>query len=132
MKYKVYEVEELVTRTGKPYKKCVLKGEGQENSEPRVAVWNDFPDYEKIVAGAEINAYIEKVDSGTPIPAHPNKNYINRTLRTEDQAPKSVGANDSALEERVKKLEAKIFGEAGAGAGSDYPPEEINADDIPF
>lgn len=132
MKYKVYEMEEAVTRNGKPFKKCVLKGEGQQNTEPRVMVWSDFPDFEKVREGAVVEGHIEKKDSGVPIPAHPNRNYVNRTLRTGDAAPRDNGD----LASRVAKLERIVLGD-------EYPPskpkeqkpvesDEINADDIPF
>ena len=73
MQYKVYECEEQVTKTGKKLKKLVLKVEGQENTEPRVTLWEDHPEYAQAAAGGTINGVLEKKDSGVPIPAHPGK-----------------------------------------------------------
>lgn len=115
MLYKIYEVEEAVTKAGKPMKRCVLKGENQENTEPRVAVWDNFPDFDKIVAGGTVRGIIDKKDSGIPIPAHPEKNYVNRTLLPEG----TQFAGD--LESRVKKLEDKVFGVKEAVI--EYPQE---------
>tara|TARA_Y100000310_G_scaffold340486_1_gene436427 strand:+ start:544 stop:882 length:339 start_codon:yes stop_codon:yes gene_type:complete len=106
MQYKVYECEEQVTKTGKKLKKLVLKVEGQENTEPRVTLWEDHPEYAQAAAGGTINGVLEKKDSGVPIPAHPGKNYVNRTLLPEGtQTLQSSGD----LEARVKKLEDKVF-----------------------
>lgn len=127
MLYKIYEVEEVVTKTGKPMKRCVLKGEGQENSEPRVAVWDNFPDFDKIVVGGTVNGIIDKKDSGIPIPTHPEKNYVNRTLLPEGT---QVAQAPTDLEGRLKKLEDKVFGVKEAVI--EYPAEDINPNDQPF
>lgn len=129
MKYKISEVQELVTKTGKPFFKCTLTEIGGQypKTEPRVTVWEDSPLFSSIKNDAEIDGYIKKEDSGTPIPAHPNKNYINRTLLPSDSAPAGSSSKSSGCNcnERLAKLEKKVFGSASSS-------DEINAEDIPF
>lgn len=106
MKWKVIEVEDLVTKTGKPMKKCTLLGDGHERTEPRVAIWENFPEFDKVLKDATINGDLKKEDSGTPIPAHPEKNYVNRTLVAEG----SINSTTGNIEARVAKLEESVFG----------------------
>lgn len=134
MKYKIYECETLMGKnSGKEFKKLVLKAEGQENTEPRVTLWDNHPQYAEAKSGGTINGTLEKKDSGTPIPAHPEKNYINRTLLaggTEKTSPAPAPASDHDLVARVIKLEAKVFGETNSD-GSPTPNFEPE-DDIPY
>ena len=124
MKYKVIEVSPLtVTTTGKELKKLILKGEGQNHLEERVTMWSDSPFWNTTV-GAEINATVDKKDSGTPIPEHPGKNYVNRTLVAEKNENGTEKPN-STLESRVLKIENWIK-KQGTNDGS----PEITADDI--
>lgn len=127
MEYKIYEMEELSKKDGGKYKKLLLKAEGQENTEPRVTLWDNHPEYAQAVAGGTINGTLEKKDSGTPIPAHPGKNYINRTLLPEGT---QVAQAPTDLEGRLKKLEDKVFGVKEAVI--EYPTEDINPNDIPL
>ena len=127
MQYKIYECDTVVSKNGKEFKKLVLKAEGQENTEPRVTLWSDHPQYAEAKSGGTINGTLEKKDSGTPIPAHPGKNYVNRTLLAE-----GTGTAPSNLEGRVKKLEDKVFGAKQEETIIEYPVEDINPDDVPF
>jgi len=103
MKYRVKSVEVQPTSTGKNPKKATLVDESGKE-EPRVTLWEDDPSYTLAVEGATIEGNVVKKDSGTPIPAHPERNFVNRTFKSGD-APKT----DSGLEARVRKLEKKVF-----------------------
>lgn len=122
--YKVYEVEEKATSTGKKLKKMVLQREGAQYPTKGVTIWEDHPDFEKAVAGASFNWDLMEKDSGTPNPKAPGKNYIDRTV---SKFPPKEGGD---LEARVKKLEDKVFGVATPA--TEAPAEEVAPDDIPF
>jgi len=135
MQYKVIEVSEItVTPNGKELKKLTLKGEGQSHLEERVTIWSDHPLFNTLAVGQEISATIDKKDSGTPIPAHPEKNYVNRTLVAEknENGTEKVGGN---LEARVTKIENWIKCQGNAPSIDDGSPEiteDSNAEDVPF
>lgn len=137
MIYKIRECEELVTPNGKKYKKMVLKSDDQQNEEPRVTVWSDHPEYEASRVGGTINGTIQKKDSGTPIPSHPEKNYVNRTLlpETDEQFDAKVDETTNILS-RLAELEAwamsKGFIPKKLQEKEEVKEEEINPDDIPF
>jgi len=137
MKFTIIECADKVTKTGKPMKQMTLLEEGKENVEPRVAMWDNHPEFESAVKGGTINGTLEKKDSGTPIPEHPGKNYVNRTLLPE-MNPNGILAptpsND--LKEKVdilwKEREAKI-GKDFKEDVVEYPDgSEIPEGDSPF
>ena len=128
MKYSVIEVSELtVTPNGKELKKLILKGKDQSHLEERVTMWSDSP-FWNCKVGDELQATVDKKDSGTPIPEHPGKNYINRNLvpETNENGTEKTG---SELEARVVKIENWIKNQMASKVASG---EEINPDDIPF
>jgi len=107
MKYRIIEVSQItVTTTGKELKKLILKGEGQNHLEERVTMWSGSPHW-NIKVGDEIQATVYKKDSGTPIPQHPGKNYVNRTLVVEKNENGTEKVS-SDLEARVAKIEEWI------------------------
>ena len=130
MKYKVIEVSELtVTPKGKELKKLTLKGENESHLEERVTMWSDSDNWNCKV-GDEIQATIDKKDSGTPIPAHPEKNYVNRTLMPEMNDNGTIAVS-GGLEARVKSLED--WRDATSRQDGDaIAKEDINPDNIPF
>jgi len=137
MLYKIYECEEKVTPNGKKLKKLVLKADGQENTEPRVTLWSNHPQYEEAQAGGTINGLLEKKDSGTPIPGR-SGNYINRTLLAEGSVGEPISTttelmpvNVNDLQDRVKKLEDKVFPPQTVIAPAntiEYPENEYGGD----
>ena len=144
MQYKIRECEELVTPNGKKYKKMVLKSDDQQNEEPRVTLWSDHPEYEKATVGGTINGTMQKKDSGKPIPSHPEKNYVNRTLLPETNDNGTVKTNTN-IELRLAELEAWARSKGflpkkdetetnsdGSAVPNFDKKEEINPDDIPF
>jgi len=78
-KYKVYEVEERSTPTGKELKKCVLQGEGLKYPDKNVTVWEDFPNYRGVVVGATIEGEMQKTPSKSINPRS-GQPYVNKTL----------------------------------------------------
>jgi len=81
MLYEIYKVEEVPFANGtKVRKQMVLQGDGQQNTEERVTLWSNHPDYVGAVVGAKFDWVMKKEDSGNPIPAHPEKNYVNRSI----------------------------------------------------
>ena len=102
-KFKVVDFEEQTTTGGKELKKLTLLPEGQQNTEPRVTMWSTHPDFNSVVAGGEVSGVLEKKDSGTPIPAHPGKNYVNRTLLPEGSVS-SPTPSSSTLEAKVDRI----------------------------
>jgi hypothetical protein len=134
MKYTVIEAETLVSKKGNQYKKLTVKAEDADHLEPRTTMFNSHPDFDKAIVGAVINGDLVKEDSGTPIPAHPEKNYINRTMQPEGSAPAQPKGGCSC-EARLAKLEAKVFGTTQAPDVRDtdkYPENDIKPEDIPF
>lgn len=138
-KYRIIEVSEItVTPKGKELKKLILKGEGQNHLEERVTMWSDSPHWNCKV-GDEITATVDKKDSGTPIPAHPGKNYVNRTLVTEKNE-NGTEKPSSNLEARVAIIEnwIKCQGKAPSIDIGEKKPfnvdgsPEITVEDIPF
>ena len=108
--YKIREASVIMSKDGSEAmgKKMVLKADEQQNEEPRVTVWySDFPEAKELGMGDTISGVMEKKDSGTPIPAHPEKNFINRTLLAESDETFDKKADLMGLEDRVKKLEDK-------------------------
>ena len=126
MQYKIRESEEFKSKAGEVIgKKMVLKSDEQQNEEPRVTVWLDHPEYATAVVGGTISGVMEKKDSGIKIPNYAG-NYINRTLLAEGSAVATTApAGACKCEDRLAKLETKVFGEA-------KPAGDIDAEDIPF
>ena len=116
-KFKVIDVEEQTTTGGKELKKLTLLPEGQQNTEPRVTMWSDHPDFNSVVAGGEVSGVLEKKDSGIPIPEHPGKNYINRTLLPEGSVSSPTLLN-SKMEANIDEILAIL--------------QKIKKDDTPF
>jgi len=88
----------------KERKELVLKAEEAQNEEPRVTLWDNHPQYEEAKVGFEISGTLEKKDSGTPIPAHPEKNFVNRTL-LEEQNENGIMKPDIDFVELRRKIE---------------------------
>ncbi len=105
MQYKIYELDTVMSKNGKEFKKMVLKAEDATHTEERVTMWDNHPEYTTAKAGGTINGDLEKKDSGTPIPAHPEKNYVNRTLLPETNDNGTVKTNTN-MELRLAELEA--------------------------
>lgn len=128
MKYKVYEVEEKTTATGKELKKVVLQGEGSQYPDRNVTVWKDHPQYDEFIAGAEVQGSIWKQEQeGTKNP-HNGKPYVNKTwskLPEEKQTTIQDVIRMDLLESRIKKLEEKVF------PAKKKEKKEL-ADEIPF
>ena len=143
MKYKVREVELLAKKDGGEYKKLVLKADDSPNEEPRVTLWDNHPEYENAIVGAYISGFLEKKQSDTPIPAHPGKFYINRTLLAEGT---EVGASEQgmppiivALTTRLADLETWAVSQgyelktlSEPVSGDTKEGESVSPDDIPF
>jgi hypothetical protein len=72
MKYFINTLEKKTSTTGKSYIKAELRDE-QNNITPGVSIWQDFPSFENITFGAEINADI--VTKGNFKNAYPVKTY---------------------------------------------------------
>ena len=141
-KYKIREIamilgKEGTDKAGQPLgKKMVLKEDDAQNEEPRVTVWNDHPECEAAQVGDYITGYLDKKDSGTPIPGRTG-NYVNRTLYATEKNPNGTDKPDtdavSIINGRLQKLEAKVFGQAQPVPTVEYPEEDgIKAEDIPF
>jgi len=131
MLYKIYECEILAKRDGGQYKKLVLQAPDAQHPEKRVTLWDNHPQYEQAKAGGEISGFLEKKDSGTPIPDHAGKNYVNRTLLAEGSEPEKPS---TPLESRIVALEiwatSKGFGAKTKEVQIDYP--EAEGEEIPF
>ena len=134
MLYKVIESKLKSTTGGKSLKELTLKGEGQDHLEPRTTIWEDHPDFAKAEVGADIKGTLEKKDSGTPIPAHPEKNYINRTLlaeMNENGTEKNNNPDEMLLvHERLARIEKVVFKKKEDTI--EYPEEDTKPEDIPF
>lgn len=116
-KYKVYEIEERVTATGKELKKLVLQGEGKQYPDKGVTMWSDHPLFTTIAAGQTIEAEIQVTDSKTPNPH--GGFYKNKVLLKESgvgsKAPSQTAENargsnviDFKLLPVVTRLEAAL------------------------
>ena len=101
-KFKVIEVETKAFGDGKEMKKLTLKQEGFDTLEPRVTMWSNHNDYSKAEVGDTVTGVLEKKDSGTPIPEHPGKNYVNRTLLPEGSVSSPTPSN--SLEAKVDEI----------------------------
>lgn len=128
-RFKIYEVEEKVTQTGKKLKKLVVQGEGKQYPDKFVTMWENDPLYTKVVPGAEVEAELEIKDSTTPNPH--GGFYKNKTL-------KSVQANGGgALAEQVEDLRKRVYAlelklQDPIEKAMDSDEEEIKPSDIPF
>ena len=76
MIYEVYKVEVKPFGEGKERKVMILQGEGQQNTEERVTMWSNHPDYQQVEVGQKYDWNMKKEDSGTPIPAHPGRTML--------------------------------------------------------
>lgn len=135
-KFTIIECVEKVTKTGKPMKHMKLLEEGKENVEPRVAMWDNHPEFEEAKVGGTINGILEKKDSGTPIPEHPGKNYVNRTLLPEMNPNGTMALSTeerlSKLETRVSNLEVTPSVDLNESTTVEYPENEYPQDASPF
>ncbi len=102
-KFKVVDFEAQTTTGGMELKKLTLLPEGQQNTEPRVTMWSDHPDFNNVVAGGEVSGVLEKKDSGTPIPGR-GRNYVNRTLLPEGSQVSSPTTPNSTLEAKIDRI----------------------------
>lgn len=113
MKYKVYEIEEKVTATGKEMKKLVLQGEGKQYPDKGVTMWSDHPLFTTIASGQTIEAEIQVTDSKTPNPH--GGFYKNKVLLKESGVGSKVAVGGSSgrvenlLEFEIKPLLYKIL-----------------------
>jgi len=129
MNFKVIEVETKMTPNGKELKELTLKGEGQNHLEPRTTMWSDHPDFNKATVGATVMGTLDKKDSGTPIPNHPGKNYVNRTLLA-GTAGEGGATGNPALEATVLSLVAWATTQGYGGDTNVEYPEGSN--ETPF
>ncbi len=88
MQYKVYEVDEKMTRTGKAMKKLVLQGEGKQYLDKNVTMWADHPLFEDTVPGETIDVDLDIRDSATPNPK--GGFYKDKTVLKPGFAPKAA------------------------------------------
>jgi hypothetical protein len=143
MKIKIYEVEEKETSAGKAYKNAVVQVEGAQYPDKNVKVWSNFPDYDKVVAGAQIEAEIEKKDSSTPNPHQPGKFYQNKALVVAGSTTTPQTGGDSRiynyLNLKIEPMLKEILErQRGTWEEDDYPRpaneggDEINPEDVPF
>ncbi len=112
MKYKVYEVEDKMTQSGKALKKLVLQGEGKQYPDKNVTLWNNHPLFEEIAPGQTIDVEIDVQDSTTPNPH--GGFYKNKTvkqsgdIKKEDHGP---AAQNPATQEIKNILKLKVLPE---------------------
>lgn len=130
MLYKIYECEVQTTKTGKELKKLVLKADDQENTEPRVTLWDNHPEYENAKVGGTINGTLDKKDSGIPIPAHPEKNYVNRTLLPESNENGTLKVDAPDIASRLAYLETWAMSQGYELKTKDS--EDVISDSTPF
>ena len=53
--YKVYELEDKTTATGKTLKKLVLQGEGKQYPDKNVTMWSDHPLFDSVAVEQSID-----------------------------------------------------------------------------
>jgi len=92
--YRVYEIEDKTTSTGKALKKLVLQGIGKQYPDKNVTMWADHPLFEEIAAGQTIDVELE-IKDGAPNPK--GGFYKNKTVLKPGQA---MRAPQDALESR--------------------------------
>lgn len=93
MNYKVYELEDKTTASGKALKKLVLQGEGKQYPDKNVTMWSDHPLFGTVAVGQSIDVELDVKDSTTP---NPNGGfYKNKTvLKGGETFSKTPGAPD--------------------------------------
>lgn len=147
-KLKVHKVEEKqVMVKGQPQmiKKAEIQVEGKDWTYGKVTVWNDYPEYNGVVAGAIFDhSHIKsKEQEGTKNPKNDNKPYQEHTLtygkykaesttstpnETSSELMAKIDSIGRLLGEMYKELMPKGVEAIPYPAGDD----EINPDEIPF
>lgn len=112
MEYKVFDVEEKVTQTGKSLKKLTLQGEGKQYPDKNVTMWSDHPLFANIAAGQKIDVELDIKDSTVPNPH--GGFYKNKTVigpkggsKASANAPQSPQSDGSARV--VNMIEFKVI-----------------------
>lgn len=109
MKYKVYEVEDKMTNTGKALKKLTLQGDGKQYPDKNVTMWADHPLFEDIAAGQTVDIELDVQDGAS----NPKGGvYKNKTVKKEVDAPKSdrgPATKDAGSAEIKNILQLKII-----------------------
>lgn len=140
MEYKVYEVTERTTGTGKRVKSVVLQEEGKQYPYKNVSVWEDFPNFDEIAAGKTVNGDLVEKDSDKVNPSS-GKPYKNRTLYPSKNAngtekPTQVGTAElkNAIMLKLVPLMEELLKEMKiANARAKMLNDEIdNSEDVPF
>lgn len=134
--YEVEEREVQVKGAPKKVKKCVIQEDGKQYPYKNVTVWEDYPEYAGVQAGAKFDhSYVDARDSDQINP-NSGKPYKNYTLKYGAGASdQQSGGSDSFL---LRKMDAKldtiikIVGGNQPVKPDDTPSDEINPDDIPF
>ena len=131
--YKIYEVDEKTTQSGKTLKKLVLQKEGAQWPIKNVTMWNDHPDWEKAVAGGTLTCDLLEKNSDQINP-NSGKPYINRTVAKPGQisAPQQM---DSGKIDRMFYMVGEIYKHV---VPKDEKPraveeaQELEPGDVPF
>ena len=146
--YKVYEVDEKTTQTGKQLKKLVLQKEGDQWPIKNVTMWSDHPDYMNTVSGGTLTCTILEKDSKNINPKN-NLPYKERTVGKPGQVNSAPAAQLSEMgikthiDRKFDALQADLkiiadhLGVEPPKVTSDKPQavqdaQEITPDDIPF
>lgn len=135
MQYKVYEVEDKVTRTGKELKKLVLQGDGKQYPDKNVTMWGDHPLFGTICPGQSIDIELDIEDSTTPNPKggfYKNKTVIGRkeisTQPSQNTDRFTVGAQElkNILMLKVLPTLDRIEALMGKALDTDRPDKAID------
>jgi hypothetical protein len=108
MNYKVYELEDKTTASGKALKKLVLQGEGKQYPDKNVTMWSDHPLFDSVAVGQSIDVEIDVKESTTPNPL--GGFFKNKTvLKGGESFSKTPGAPDAnRVEAKVDALRSEI------------------------
>lgn len=101
--YKVFDVEDKKTASGKGLKKLVLQADGDQYPTKNVTMWEDHPLYETIAAGQEHALDVEVKDSSTPNPH--GGFYKDRTVLKPGQSGQTSDTDLSEVLASLKRIE---------------------------
>lgn len=134
---KVEEKEVMIKGEPQKIKKCMIEVEGRQYPYKNVTVWNNYPEYAGVQAGAKFtHSHIVTTEQEGTLNPHNNKPYNNYTLTYgEGSGQASTGGSDNSVQ--LTRMEAKIdqlMSKAGivAQKAVSEPTDSIDPDDIPF
>lgn len=139
---KIYEVEEKQLRNGKTIKKCVIQEEGKQYPYKNVTVWDNYPEYAGVQAGAvfthsRINV-TEQEGTRNPNNGKPYNNYTLEFIKEQNANGTSKPAQNDENSVILTRIEGKIDKLLSMATGgknepqNDYPMDDIDPSQIPF